>query len=151
MGSLNLLSCTFRFSNERSLSTPAKVLSLFDFSLSVVMAGKGDLDKDCSDPIMQFDRSSEVSLVREARLSGISVKRLEDRLNDLRLVATGLRLSTGRDVSELSASDKYLSRCHFMDVSALVANRFDELSLRCGTEYSVDVEPPDPVRLTWVE
>ena len=115
------------------------------------MAGKGDLNKDCSDPIMQFDRSSEVSLVREARLSGISVKRLEDRLNDLRLVANGVRLSVGRDVSELSANDRYLSRCHFVDASTLMAKRFDELSLRCGTEYSVDVEPPDPVRFTWVE
>jgi hypothetical protein len=121
-----------RFSRDNNLSTPANDCSLFDRSLIVVIAGRGDLDRDCSDSIIQFDKSSEVNRVSDARLSGISANRLDDRFNDLRLFATGPKLFAGRLVRELSASDRYLSRCHFEEGSTFMLRRFEALSLRCG-------------------
>src|SRR2546423_4121740 len=89
VGSERRLSCTSRFSRDSRRSTPAKEVRRLERSLIVVMAGRGLLVRECSESIMQFDRSSEFSLVKEARLSGISVKRLDDKLIERRLFANG--------------------------------------------------------------
>jgi hypothetical protein len=96
----------------------------------VVTAGRGDLDSDCRDSIMQLDKSSDASRVSEARLSGISVNKFEDRLSDRRLLATGPRLLADMDVRELSASERYFSRCHFEAGKMFMPSRFEALSLR---------------------
>jgi hypothetical protein len=81
---------------------------------------------------MQFDRSRETSLVNEARASGISVKRLDERFRERSVVATGARLFADSVVKELSASDRYLSLCHFEGGRMLKLRRLEVLSLRWG-------------------
>jgi hypothetical protein len=81
---------------------------------------------------MQFDRSRDVNRVRDARLSGISVNRLEDRFSDLRLFETGPRLFAERLVRELSARERYLSRCHLDAGRIFMLNKLEALSLRYG-------------------
>lgn len=46
------------------------------------MAGSGFLVNECNDSIMQLDKFKARKAVNEARLSGISVNRLEDRSNE---------------------------------------------------------------------
>jgi len=100
--------------------------------LTVNTAGKGNFDSDCRDPIKQFDKSSDPSLVSDARPSGISVKRLEERFRDRRVVATGAKLCADIEVNELSARDKYFSLCHLEAGRMFILRRFEALSLRCG-------------------
>jgi hypothetical protein len=98
---------------------------------------------------MQFDKSRETSLVSEARLSGISLKRFEDRFRERRVPATGARLFAEIVVMELSASDRYFSLCHFEAGKIFRLRRLELLSLRCAwIEYSLEYELPEPVRFT---
>jgi hypothetical protein len=96
----------------------------------VVIAGKGLLDRDLNDSIMQFERSRELSRVRVAKLSGISVKRLDDRLSDRRVLANGCMLFAEMVCKELSAKDRYFNFCHLLGGRKVMLSRFDELSLR---------------------
>jgi len=81
---------------------------------------------------MQFERSRETSRVNEAKPSGISLKRLAERFRDRSVVATGARLFADMEVKELSARDKYFSRCHFEGGRMFRLRRLELLSLRCG-------------------
>ena len=112
---------------------PAKERSLFALNFKVKIAGNGFLESDCKDSIMQLDRSREVSLVNNARLSGISVNRFEARFSDLKEGARGMILLAETEVRELSAKERYLSLCHFEGLRTCIVRRLDELSLRCGT------------------
>jgi hypothetical protein len=115
--------------------------------LIVSIAGKGDLESDCKDSIIQLDKSNDTSLVSDTRASGISVKRLEERFSERSVVAMGAKLFAEIDVKELSASDKYFSRCHLFEGKMLRVSKLEVLSLRWGcTEYSLEFELPEPVR-----
>lgn len=129
---------------------PAKERSLFALNFNVRIAGNGFLDSDCKDSIMQLERSREVSLVNNARLSGISVNRFEARFNDLREGARGIMLLADIEVRELSAKERYLSLCHLDGLRTFMVKRLDELSLRCGNILkSLEFELPDPDRFIW--
>ena len=108
-----LLSLMFRFSSDSKYSIPASECSRFDLSFSVLMAGNGLRESECKEAIMQFDRSRELSLVRDVRLSGTSVKRLNERLSERSDAVKGRMFLASRLVRALSASDKYLKRCQF--------------------------------------
>jgi hypothetical protein len=82
---------------------------------------------------MQLERSSEVSLVSNARLSGISVNKFDARFSDLKEGARGIMLLVEIEVRELSAKERYLSLCHFDGLRIWTVRRLDELSLLCGT------------------
>ena len=94
------------------------------------MAGSGLRDKDCNDSIMQFERSNELSLVNEAKLSGISTKRFEARLRDRNEVARGRMLLALMCVNELSARDRYFNLCHLEGGRMFMLSKFEALSLR---------------------
>ena len=83
-------------------------------SFSVVIAGSGLVPSECSDSIMQFERSREVSLVKIDKLSGISVKRFEERLRDRSVLANGTKLLAEIEVKELSARLKYFRNLHLL-------------------------------------
>lgn len=112
---------------------PAKERSLFALNFSVRIAGNGFRDSDCKDSIMQLDRSREVSLVNNARLSGISVNRFDARFRDLKEGARGIMLFADMEVSELSAKDKYFNLCHLEGLRTDTVSKLEELSVRCGT------------------
>ncbi len=63
---------------------------------------------------MQFERSREVNLVKIDRLSGISVKRFDERLRDRSVLANGRRLLVEIEVNELSARLKYFKNLHLL-------------------------------------
>lgn len=94
------------FSNDGSFSMPARFVRRLALSFKVVMAGRGCVTSVCNDSIIQLERSRDTSLESLHRLSGISVKRFEDRLKDLRDGTRGWILLSGSVWSPLSASDK---------------------------------------------
>lgn len=131
---------------------PAKECSLFALNFNVRIAGNGLRDSDCRDSIMQLERSRELSRVNNARLSGITVNRFDARFSDLKEGARGIMLLADREVSELSARDRYFSLCHLEGLRTCIVSRLEELSLRCGAMlWSLEFELPDPERLTFVE
>jgi len=62
---------------------------------------------------MQWERFRALNDTSEARLSGISVKRLEDRSNDCKVLASGERLLAATEVSPLSARLRCRRNLHF--------------------------------------
>ena len=62
---------------------------------------------------MQLDILTARKAVNVARLSGISVKRFEDRSSECKELASGTRLEELMEVSELSARLKCLKNRHF--------------------------------------
>lgn len=114
IGSEIRFSWTLRFSKDSNRSMPAKDVRRLYLSLNVVMAGSGLPLKDCSDSIMQFDRSNDVSLVRLDRLSGISEKRFDERLRERSVLAKGSRLLVEIEVNALSARLRYFNSLHLL-------------------------------------
>jgi hypothetical protein len=62
---------------------------------------------------MQWDKFSARRDMSDARLSGISVKRFDDRSRELRVLATGARLAAEMDVNEFSGSPRCRKNRHF--------------------------------------
>jgi hypothetical protein len=81
---------------------------------------------------MQFDKSRDTSLVSDAKLSGISLKRFEERFRDLRVLAIGAKLFAEMAVMELSARERYFSLCHFEGGKIFRLRILELLSLRCA-------------------
>ena len=86
--------------------------------------------RPCRDSIMQLDKSSDLSAVRQARLSGTSVKRLEDKSKDRNVAVTGRRLSALIVVKALSARLRYLRNLHFDIGRTLTVSRFEAVFTR---------------------
>jgi hypothetical protein len=76
---------------------------------------------------MQWDRLRARKAVRVARLSGICVKRLQDKSKELRVLASGVRLLAGIEVSELSVRLRCFRKRHLEAGRIPMAKRFDEL------------------------
>jgi hypothetical protein len=101
---------------------------------------------------MQLDRFSALKAVKDARLSGTSVKRLEDMSKECSVFASGARLSKLRDVRELSARLRCRKNLHFEGGNTVIDNKFEALPLRCGpTDWSLEFELPDPDLLIFVD
>lgn len=76
------------------------------------MAGKGLRESECSESIMQWDRFRDLRATSEARLSGTSVKRFQERSRECKVFATGARLATLTLVRELSVRLRCLRNRH---------------------------------------
>jgi len=101
---------------------------------------------------MQFDKFSALRAVKDARLSGTSVKRLEDMSSECKVFARGARLSKLREVRELSARQRCLRNLHLDGGKIATVNKFEALPLRYGPiEWSLEFELPDPDRFTFVD
>lgn len=94
---------------------------------------------------MQCDKLRALNATSDATPSGISVKRLEDRSRELRVLATGARLAAETDVREFSGRPRCRRNRHF-EGERTSASRFVELPFRCPVEVSLDSELADPVR-----
>ena len=97
--------------------------------------------KVCRDSIIQFERSSDTSRVRDARLSGISAKRFEDKLKERKEGATLCILRSGKDVMALSVRDRYTSLCHFACGNTFAVAISDREGV---VAYSAPLELPEP-------
>jgi hypothetical protein len=115
------------------------------------MAGSGFLDRECRESTMQLDRFKALRDTSDAKLSGTSVKRFEDRSRECRVLATGARLVKLISVNALSARLRCLRNRHFEDGRNPLASRFEVLPFRCGPELSLELELPDPDRLIFEE
>jgi hypothetical protein len=67
--------------------------------------------------------------MRDARLSGISVRRFEERSSEFRELATGARLAAEIDVNALSGKPKWRKNRHF-DAGRTPGRRVEELPVR---------------------
>ena len=94
---------------------------------------------------MQCDKLRALNATSDATPSGISVKRLEDRSSELRLLATGARLAADTDVREFSGRPRCRRNRHFEGERTSV-RRFVELPFRWLLEVSLDSELAEPVR-----
>jgi len=94
---------------------------------------------------MQLDRFRALKEVRVARLSGISVKRFEDKSSDWRVFARGRRLEAGSTVKELSAMLRCRKNLHFVEGMVPRESRFDELP-RGVLDLRLEFELPDERR-----
>jgi hypothetical protein len=72
---------------------------------------------------------SALRATREAKLSGISVKRFAERSRECRLLATGAKAAAVTEVRELSGRPKWRRNRHF-DGGRTPEGRLDELPLR---------------------
>ena len=149
VGSVILLSRKSSLSRGYSLSTPAIDISLFDRRFNAVIAGKGFLVREWRESIMQFDRLSARKAVREARQSGISLNKLEERSREWSVLANGAKLEAVIEVRPLSARLKCLRNLHFDDGNIPMERRFDELPRGlCHPSDILECELPDPDLLT---
>lgn len=110
------------------------------------MAGRGFRDKECKDSIIQRERLRARRATNDAKLSGTSVKRFEDRSRDCRVLATGARLVAVIEVKELSGSPRCRRNRHLLGGRKL-ESKLGELELRQWPEFSLELELPEPVRL----
>lgn len=81
----------------------------------------------------------------EARLSGISVKRFEDRSNDCKVLASGDRLPAATEVRPLSVRLRCRRNLHFDMGRMPDPRRFNELP-RGVLALALDAELPDERR-----
>lgn len=147
IGSVSVLSRRSNRSNERSLSIPANERRRFPRRLRAVMAGRGLRDKECKDSIMQCERFNARKATKDAKLSGTSVKRFDDRSKDCNVFATGARLAVVIAVKELSGRPRCRRNRH-LDGGRIAESRFEELvEFRQWPEVSLEFELPEPVRL----
>ena len=110
--------------------------------MSVVIAGKGLRARECSDSIMQQERFRARRATRLARLSGISVKRLDDKSRDWRVFVRGARPDAAIVVMELSARLRCLRNLHLDEEMAPRERRLDE-EPRGVFDRTLDPELPD--------
>ena len=123
-----------------------------------MMAGRGLRDKECKDSIMQCERFKARKATKDAKLSGTSVKRFDDRSRDCSVFATGARLAVVIAVKELSGRPRCRRNRH-LDGGRIAESKFEELvEFRQWPEVSLEFELPEPVRLMrewrwcrWVE
>ena len=95
-----------------------------------MIAGRGFLERECSESIIQPDRFKALKAVKVAKHSGISEKWFAERSNEWSESARGARPADDKDVSELSARLKCLKNLHF-DAGNIPARRiFEELPNR---------------------
>lgn len=146
IGSVSKLSRRSNRSNDRSRSMPASERSRLPRRLRAVMAGRGLRNKECKDSIMQWERLRARSATNDAKLSGTSAKRFDERSRDCNVLATGLRLAAEIDVKELSGKPKWRRNRHLLG-GRILERRFGELELRPWPEFSLELELPEPVRL----
>jgi hypothetical protein len=95
-----------------------------------VIAGKGFLDRECKESIIQCDRFNDLRATNDARLSGTSLNRFKDRSNECKLLATGARLDTLMVVIELSVRLRCLRNRHLEGGRNPAARRFGVLPFR---------------------
>jgi hypothetical protein len=115
------------------------------------MAGSGFLDKEWSESIMQLERFKARKDTNDARLSGTSAKRFEERSKEWSVLATGARLDALMVVNELSARQRCLRNLHLEGGRKPETKRLGVLPCRCPHELSLEFELPDPLRLIFVE
>jgi hypothetical protein len=96
---------------------------------------------------MQLLRFSALKCVRLASVSGISEKRLPERSNDCKVLATGARLLAINDVRPFSARLKCRRNAHFDDGRIPMANKSDVL---CRGVISAWLEPELPLDLRYL-
>ena len=95
-----------------------------------MIAGRGFLERECNESIIQFERFNARNAVKVAKQSGISEKWLAERSNEWSESARGARPDDDKAVRELSARLKCLKNLHF-DAGNIPAKRtFDELPNR---------------------
>ena len=92
-----------------------------------MIAGRGFLERECNESIIQFDRFKALKEVKVAKQSGISEKWFAERSKEWSELARGARLDEDKYVSELSARLKCLKNLHFDSGSILAKRMFDEL------------------------
>jgi hypothetical protein len=95
---------------------------------------------------MQLERFSARRHVREARLSGISVKRLVERSSDCNVLAKGARLVAVICVRALSARLRCLRNLHLVDGNQPSDRRLEELP-RGVVDRTLDPELPEDLRM----
>jgi hypothetical protein len=78
---------------------------------------------------MQCDRFKARRAVRVERLSGIWLKRLDDKSREKRVLARGAKLDAGIEVMGLSAKLRCLKKRHFDGGRMAAPKRFPELPL----------------------
>jgi hypothetical protein len=84
-----------------------------------------------------------------AKLSGIWVKRLQDRSNEWSVLARGDRLVAGIDVSELSVRLRCFKKRHLEAGKMPETSRFEELPrMLCQESERLEWELPEPERRT---
>lgn len=142
VGSDSLLSRKSIFSSEKSFSTPARDDRRFERKLMMLMAGNGFRASECKLSIMQFDKLRARRLVSVARLSGISVRRLEDRSSECSVLARGVRLVDVMVWRPLSARLRCLRKRHLDVCIVPSASRFDVLCFGV-LEWRLELELPD--------
>lgn len=94
---------------------------------------------------MQLERLRARRHVSEARLSGISLKRLADKSSDCSVFVSGARLFGDMLVSALSARLKCLKNRHLVEGNQPRERRFDELPLGVF-DRTLDAELPEERR-----
>lgn len=94
-----------------------------------MMAGRGFRDKECNDSIMQFERFRARKATKDAKLSGTSVKRFDERSKECNVFATEARLAVVIVVKELSGSPRCRRNRH-LDGGRMLESMFEELEFR---------------------
>src|SRR3569833_1325732 len=152
MGSVRRLSLRPSLSSGYSFSIPAMDWSRLARRFRAVMAGSGFRVRECRESIMQWDRFRARRAVRLARLSGICVKRLDDRSRECSVLDRGPRLLAGMAVSALSARLRCFRNLHLDAGRMPMARRLDALPRGlCHESDRLEWELPDPDRLTLCE
>ena len=115
--------------------------------LRAVIAGKGLRVNECNESIMQDAKFRARKAVRFAKLSGIWVKRLEERSSECSVFESGERLEAGIEVKELSARLRCLRKRHLEAGRIPMAKRLEELPRGlCHESERLEWELPDPDR-----
>jgi hypothetical protein len=125
---------------------PANEAKRLERRLSVVIAGSGFRPSECSPSIIQLERFSARKHVKVARLSGISVKRFDERSSDCRVFARGARLAGEMLVSALSAKLRCLRNRHLVVGKYPRDRRLEELPLGV-VDRTLELELPDERRM----
>lgn len=112
-----------------------------------VIAGKGFLDKDRNESIMQLDKFKARSATNVERQSGISAKRLAEMSRDCNVFATGDRPDAVNVVRPLSARLKCRKNRH-LDIGRIPNDiKFEELPRGVPScPVAIESELPDDLR-----
>ena len=100
---------------------------------------------------MQLDKFRARRAVKDAKQSGTSVKRFDERSSACKVFASGDRLDAARSVRELSDRLRCLRNLHFDAGRMFSERRLEELLFRDGAlnECSLEFELPEAERLTF--
>jgi hypothetical protein len=113
--------------------------------LRVIIAGRGLFPKEWSELIMQFDKLRARRETRVARLSGISVKRLQEMSKCWSVLATDARLIAEMVVRPLSSKLNSRRKRHFDIGTNPNESKLDELP-RGVLARSIDSELAEDLR-----